>query len=164
VGTVTPTFHKETLIEYFTEVTKRYWRLEITLSASSVTEVEAGRLILGPHYQFERNVAPGWGGPATTEDTSRNVRTRGGQRYSDEGTRLKTFQGSFKGLRDADFVELEALHENYGTAKSFIISQLWEDYPVRRTIYGGLDRIGGVANTGGTANRWDFPIKMTEQK
>jgi hypothetical protein len=163
-GNIALTYHENTLIEYFTEVTKRYWRLIITVADSATTEIEAGRMVLGPHYQFERNVAPGWSGPGTSEDTSRNVRTRGGQRYSDEGSRLRTFQGSFTGLRDADFIELEALYDNYGTAKSFIISQLWEDYPVRRTLYGSLVRLGGTANTGGTANKWNFPIRMTEQK
>jgi hypothetical protein len=164
VGTQSITFHEDTFIEYFTEVTKRYWRLEITVANSAITEVEAGRLVLGPHYQFERNVAPSFSGPATTQDTTRNIRTRGGQRYSDEGTRLRTFRGQFTALRNADFVELEALRQAYGTSKSLVISQLWEDYPVVRTLYGSIDSLSPSDNAPGTADRWNMSLRMTEQK
>lgn len=164
VGTVAVTFHLDTFIEYFTEVTKRYWRLELAIADSGITEIEAGRLVLGPHYQLERNVAPGWSGPATSKDTSRNVRTRGGQRYSDEGERLKTFRGQFTALRNADLVELESLRQVNGTGNSFIISQLWEDYPVARTLYGSLDSMGSSTNAAGTADTWGLALQMTEQK
>lgn len=164
VGTQSITFHEDTFIEYFTEVTKRYWRLELTVANSAVVEAEAGRLLLGPHYQFERNVAPAFRGPAITQDTSRNVRTRGGQRYSDEGERLHTFGGQFTALRDADFDELEALRLINGTSRSFIISQLWEDFPVKRTLYGSMDSISPSENIAGTADRWNVTMQMTEQK
>lgn len=164
VGTESITFHEDTFIEYFTEVTKRYWRLELTVASSSITEVEAGRLVLGPHYETERNVSSGFKGPSYSKDTSRSIRTRGGQRYSDEGTRLRAFNGKFAALDDDDFDEFEDLHRINGKGRSFIISQLWEDYPLKRTLYGAIDSIGRTGNVSGTAGRQTMTLKMTEQK
>jgi hypothetical protein len=164
VGTQSITFHEDTFIEYFTEVTKRYWRLELTVANSAIIEVEAGRLLLGPHYQLERNVSGGFAGPSSTQDTSKNVRTRGGQRYSDTGSILKTFRGSFTALRDADFDELEALRQSFGKNRSFVISQLWEDFPIKRTLYGSVERLSSSTNAAGTADRWGMSLTMIEQK
>ncbi len=101
VGTVPVTFRAGTLIEFFASVTRQYWRLEIDLASSGLTteQREAGRLLLGDHYQMERNVALGWSGPQIVQDTTRSARTEGGQRYSDLGVGLRSLRAQFTGVQ-----------------------------------------------------------------
>lgn len=164
VGTVAVTFRVGTLIEYFTAVSRQYWRLEITLAsgASDTEQREAGRLLLGDHYQVARNVALGWSGPQLGEDTTRSARTEGGQKYADIGVGLKVLRAQFVALGETDLDELEALKGTMLTGQSFVISQNWEDFPLKRTLYGSLRSMGPPTNE--AADKWTIPFNMVEQK
>lgn len=165
VGTVPVTFREDTLIEYFTAVSRRYWRLEIDLigSSGSTTDTrQAGRLLLGDHYQTERNISLGWMGPNYTQDTTKSVRTAGGQKYADIGVAIKAFQGQFVALSETDLDEFEELKSTMLTGMAFIISQNWEDFPLKRTLYGTMLGMGSPINI--AADKWTISFSMSEQK
>jgi hypothetical protein len=68
----------------------------------------AGRLLLGPSYECARNptakgISWGW------EDLSKRRVTPGGQRYADEGARLRTLRLPFDRLSTTQSDEFEAL-------------------------------------------------------
>jgi hypothetical protein len=159
-GSITVTLTAENWYEYFSAVSRQYWRVTITKSLST-NKVYAGRMVLGTAYIPAYGVARRFQlGPGTT--TSSSVTTRGGQKYTSLGTVRRVLRGMFRALPNADRAEFEELQKTNDIGKSFIVSIAWETEPVAKSIYGTLDRIVPPQDSG--LNKWDWPIRMTEQK
>lgn len=166
VGTIvlTPRADGAPITHFFTEVVKQYWRVVIDLGGLSPgpTETrEIARILLGPHFTMTRNLRLGYQ-LGLGKDTSKSVRTIGGQLYGDLGVRLKTMSGEFTALPQTDTDEIETLKETYGTTIPFLASMDWEGDPVKKTLYGTLDKIDDPKNIAG--NKWTHSWAMTEQK
>lgn len=160
VGTVPVTWRVDDLLEYFTTVTRQFWRLEITVSNASDVR-EAGVFLLGPSYQATVNVGAGFvSSPGRT--TSKVATSKGGQSYGDLGASLDELIGNLRGLTDADYDEITLLAETYQTAMAFIVSTDFTDQPVRQSIYGRFARMPRLANL--EINRWQGELSLVEQK
>jgi len=160
VGTVAITFRENTLVEFFAAVTRQYWRLEITALLDTAVR-QAGRLLLGPHYEMERSLALGYTvGPG--QDTGKTIRTQGGQLYGDLGVRLKMLGGEFVAMQEADNVEVDALKNANGKSVPLFVAMDWTNFPLKKSLYGTLTQVGSSINIG--VERWSFPLRMLEQK
>jgi hypothetical protein len=127
----------------------------------STNQIYAGVLVLGPHYVtsygLKRNYFLGSG--VTLTDS---IRTGGGQKYANLKATLKVLRGKFPTLSDADMAELDELQIINSTGKPFIVAIAWESEPVKKTLYGTLDGVTPFMDS--ALDRWDWPLKMTEQK
>lgn len=158
VGTINPTWYDGTLVEFFSAVSRRYWRLEVD-GASGTRQL--GRLLLGTHYEMERNIRVGYRvGPG--QDTGKTVRTQGGQLYGDIGVRLKVLTGEFTAHQDADEEEISELQDTNGMSVPLFVAMDWESEPLKKSLYGTMMQIGPPINIAG--DKWSFPLSMVEQK
>lgn len=159
VGTISPTYRAGTLIEFFTPVTRRYWREENLKDVAAETR-SAGRLLLGDHTEMSYALRLGYGS-GIRSDTSKRIRTEGGQQYTDIRVSLKGQRGSLI-VTEAEKVELEALRETYGTAFPFVSALDWENDPLAKTLYGFFASLGEPVDTG--VDHWTYSWDMVEQK
>jgi hypothetical protein len=146
--------------QFFGSQTRQYWRTTLN-KTSGGSSISAGRMVLGPTYTPTHGLRPSYRqGPSV--DTSSNVRTRGGQRYSSIGETLRSLSGVMPGLNDTDYDEIALLESTYGTHTPFIISVDFASAPTRKTLYGHLTSLTPFANVARTLWEWNF--NMVEQK
>jgi hypothetical protein len=161
VGTVTPTWHENILVAFFTSVSRQYLRLEVGKAVAAETR-QLGRFVSGDHTHFaERLMAgdPKGIGPDTTEI----VRTKGGQIYSTLGAALDTMSGRLL-VDSTEKLEIETLRKTYGTGVPFLIANDYANNPVTETIYGTFSQPMRAPVPVGSNGLWLYDINMTEAK
>jgi len=164
VYTETPTVLQMTdFTYYFNATVKRYWRVQLV--ASSAMQFTLDRLVFGRSYTTNHGLAPGFQlGPG--KSLSKNVITRGGQKYTNRGATLKVARGIAKGLDSDDFDEITELADVNGTGTPFILN-IDGAFPSfvaseQRSIYGTLDNLQPPTNA--AFNKWDWRVSITAQK
>ena len=159
-GTVSVTFNANTLLEYFTPVTRQYWRLTITKLATPARQ--AGRLLLGEFFALAHSTRePGasWG---LSKSTGSKVTTDGGQIYGNLGAQLLMMSGTIGALTDLEYDEIEALKEAYGEVVPFIFSAAPVNDLYGRSIYGVFSKLPQFQSY--KPDLWTLNLSMQEQK
>jgi hypothetical protein len=90
--------------------------VKITKGAAG-TQHSIGRILLGQSYTLSQEVteqAVTWG----WQDTSDSSTTKGGQKYTDEGVRLRTLSVQMDYMPQAQADEMQFLIETYGTGRN----------------------------------------------
>ena len=160
-GTIPITWREGYLLEFFDEVTRQHWKLDILKDAASDVK-QAGRIMIGPHYELTTTLrAPGetFGGGAVA--AGKQIRTEGGSSYGDISVALDKMKGTITGLSADDVDEIETMKDTILNAKSFVAAADWDDLQ-RRVQYGRLDGLAPPTSVARTAFQWNFA--QTEQK
>ncbi|GAG21017.1 unnamed protein product, partial [marine sediment metagenome] len=160
-GTISITWRENNLLEFFTPLSRRYWRFIINKGASAVYR-SAGRFVLGTYFELAHSARePGFVvTPALT--TSKSVRTEGGQLYGDIGVVLERMAGSIPAITDDEKADLVALINANSTVIPFIAAFDFDLYPAEKTIYGAFDRIPSMVSAP-SHYRWEMQFSITEQ-
>jgi hypothetical protein len=154
------------LVHYFAggDETFRYWRVKITKGAAG-TQHTIGRILLGQSYTLAQEVTQGmvsWG----WKDTSESSTTRGGQKYTDAGVRLRTLSVSIDHMPQTQADEIQALIETYGTGTAWLFSLVETIEPSDWAMYGTLEPVPTAMadrNWTDTAATWSITFSLTEQ-
>lgn len=158
-GTVSVTYRADNLYQFFTAISRRYWRLENLKDVAAETR-QIGRLALGDHTELGLSLRLGYGVGAA-QDTSKIVVTEGGQAYADIGVALRALRGDLI-VAPAEKAELEALRVAYQTAVPFVLAADYETYPVTKSLYGRLQSLPVPVDV--AADLWRYSWDMIEQK
>lgn len=111
-----------TMMETFSAVGYRYWRVTFTKSSSSETR-DIGRIFIGPHVSTTAD--PDYNGYGKKkEDLSRSQRTLGGQTYSEIRGQYETLTLSFSDIAQADKDVIEACFEAVGMHTPFWVQAM----------------------------------------
>jgi len=119
--------------------TARYWRLDIA-DAVVPDNLQIGRIFLGPAWACDREY--GWG--ITWQDASVIARSRGGQKWIDEGARARLLQFSLNYQSKADMMDnvFESARRNGLTKELLALLTDGDAYTSRQSVFGLMTLVG----------------------
>lgn len=130
-----------------TPVITRYGRIELIDPQNPDGHLQAGRLVVGPAWRPAINLQYGWS--VEQVDTSRRVRSRGGQTYVDMQPKYRRLRFTIEDLRrDEMFGNAYEIERLKGTGGDLFVMIDPEDitHRHRHSVYGILQDTTPIAN------------------